>query len=291
MKHLFQLGFIAILFFFYSESYAQQVTNAKSKQKAIKVKNAGMDKERISDSEQGAISMQGAYAMYNQVMNDGTKDSVMGIEQLKIFTDRHMMYAHKNSGDSFATYGIGTYKVQNGKVVEHVFYTSGGGAGNDTFELDINLVNDGFTQIINFPGEQGRNFKLTEDYKSVGKNVASPLDGAWKQTRAVYTSKEGSITSNNNPTQFKVFQSGHFMWASTAQDSATKKPLSYFGYGTFGMTDDNKVKEENTNSTFAAALVGTPVTLDVKFTGKDVFQQSISWPDGSKSIEYYERLK
>ena len=72
-------------------------------------------------------SMQGVYNMLRQVVNNGTKDSVLGNEQLKIYTDRYMMYAHRIAGDSLAEYGVGTYSIQNGKLMEYVFYTSSGG--------------------------------------------------------------------------------------------------------------------------------------------------------------------
>lgn len=290
MKHLLNYGLVAILFFSYHSSHAQQVAKVKGKGDVSKVKGMNGNKSKQTKSGNGNISMQGAYAMYNQVVNDGTKDSVMGNEQLKIFTDRYMMYAHKNANDSTATYGVGTYKIQNGKVIEYVFYTSGDGARNDTFQLDINLANDGYTQIINFPAEQGRILKLTEDYKSVGKNITTPLDGAWKQTKSVYTMKDGKSIADNNRIQYKMYQSGYFMWANTVTDSATKKPVSFFGYGTFEMNSD-KATEVNTNSSFVTDLVGRPITLNIEFTGKDAYQQTIIWPDGTKSIEYYERLK
>jgi hypothetical protein len=281
MKHLLTVGLLAIFLFCYQHSHAQQVAKAKTKEGSTKVK--GTSKE--------SLQMRGAYAMYNQVANDGTQDSVMGHEQLKLFTDKYVMYAHKNSEDSLATFGIGTYKIQNGKVIEHMFYTASGGAHNDTFELAINKTGEGYTQVINFPEEQGRRFRLTEDYKTIGEKVTSPLDGAWKQTKVETISKDGAIETNNNPTQYKVFQSGHFMWGNTSMDSATQKPVSFFGYGTFKMNGNNQAIEVNTNSSFATELVGKPVTLDLQFTDKDHYQQTIAWPSGAKGIEYYERLK
>src|SRR6476620_810312 len=81
---------------------------------------------------QSNSSMKGAYSLTMQMVNDGNKDSVMQIQQLKIYTDKYMIYAHPLPGDSLADYGIGTYKLENGKVLEYVFYTSTGGSHNDT---------------------------------------------------------------------------------------------------------------------------------------------------------------
>ena len=103
--------------------------------------------------------------------------------------------------------------------------------------------------------------------------------------------KKGTTTVDNHPIQYKMFQSGYYMWANTYTDSATKKPLSNYGYGTFTMKGQKEASEVATNSTFTAALVGKPIVLQLSFTGKDAYQQTILWPDGAKSIEVYQRLK
>ena len=81
--------------------------------------------------------MAGAYALLRQMVNDGTKDSVIHIEQLKIYTDRYMIYAHQMPNDSLAEYGIGRYTVEDGKVIEDVFFTSANGDQNNKVELQI----------------------------------------------------------------------------------------------------------------------------------------------------------
>lgn len=289
MKHLLNVSLLAVILFCYSTGSAQQVAKAKTKDGITKVKGPGGEKEKNKGKE--SLNMRGAYSMYYQVANDGTQDSLMGNEQLKLFTDKYVMYAHKRPNDSLAEFGIGTYQIQNGKVIEHMFYTAAGGARQDTFELEINKTGEGYRQVIDFPELQGRRFKLIEDYTTVGKSVTTPIDGAWKQTRMVAISPAGDTAyRNETPTQYKVFQSGHFMWGNTVLDSATQKPVSYFGYGTFDM-NGNQVTEVNTSSSYATELVGKPMKLNIKLTGKDHYQQTIVGPDGWKQIEYYERLK
>ena len=235
--------------------------------------------------------MAGAYALLRQMVNDGTKDSVIHIEQLKIYTDRYMMYAHRMPNDSLAEYGIGRYTVEDGKVIEDVFFTSANGDQNNKVELQITKTGDGYTQVINFPPDsQGVRYTLTEDYKTVSRPVTTPLDGAWKQTKSTNIPQKGSIITNNNPAQFKVYQSGHFIWGNTQKDSATQKPLSYFGYGTFNMKG-NVVTEQSIQSSFASSLVGQPVTLQVQLTGKDAYTQTILWPNGDRTVEVYQRMK
>jgi hypothetical protein len=240
---------------------------------------------------QGQKPMQGAYRMTKQVVNNGTTDSVTGISQAKLFTDRYMVYVHALPGDSLAAYGIGTYKPVDGGIMEYVFYTSEGGAHLDTFKLNVTQTPDGFVQVINFSPASDTNFVLTEYYINNGKAMSSPLDGAWKQTKMEYTPKNGMPQTNTNPVQFKIFQSGNFVWVNTYTDSATQKPASAFGYGTFEMNGQNEVTETNTHSTYASQLVGKPVTLKIDLTGKDAYKQTMLLPDGSKQVEFYERLK
>src|SRR3989337_115651 len=80
-------------------------------------------------------SMAGAYYMTRQVINDGTKDSVIDRKQLKIYTDKHMMFATPNLTDSFATFGIAEYKFDGEKLYEYIFYRAAEGDQKDTAEL------------------------------------------------------------------------------------------------------------------------------------------------------------
>jgi hypothetical protein len=235
-------------------------------------------------------TMQGSYAMLMQNINDGLHDSILNVQQFKIYTDRHFMYAHALPGDSLAYFGIGTYRMDNGKLTEYPFYTSDGGARKDTIDISITKLGNGYVQVINFPPDsQGRKYTLTEEYGNVSSMAASTLDGAWKLTKSLFIPKTGATTTNNNPLQFKIFQAGHFIWASTYTDSATQKPVSTFGYGTFEMQGPNIMKERTTNSTFRASLIGKPVTVQVRFLGKDAYEQTIEWPTG-RSVETYQRL-
>jgi len=235
---------------------------------------------------QGNKSMKGAYALTRQTVND----TAMPIQQMKIYTEKYMIYAHPLPGDSVADYGIGTYKMDDGKVMEYVFYTSTGGAHNDTVQLNITKKGNGYSQLINFPSDSGQPFILVEDYDNVSKAVKTPLDGAWKQTGLVYMPKNGKAETSR-PTQFKVFESGHFIWANTGQDSATQKLRSTFGYGTFVMKGNNQSVETNDNSTYKYDLVQKPVTLQIDLIGKDAFKQTIMWPNGDKLVESYDRMK
>ncbi|HUQ97425.1 MAG TPA: hypothetical protein VM010_07160 [Chitinophagaceae bacterium] len=280
MKQLLTTGLGLILLLLVINSPAQEVAKA-----------ANPNAVAQGSVQQAGATMQGAYALNMQMINDGTRDSMINIQQFKLYTDRHFMYAHAEPGDSLAFYGIGTYSMENGRLMEYPFYTSASGARNDTFEIKITKLGNGYVQVINFPPDsQGRKYVLTEEYGNVSAHLSSPLDGAWKQTKSTFIPTTGAPVVTDNPTEFKVFQSGHFIWASTSVDSATGKPASYFGYGTFEMDGRNTAKERTTNSTFRTTLIGKPVRVQLEFMGKDGYRQTIVWPNG-KSVETYERLK
>jgi len=285
MKYLLKasLGWLLLLLVVCTQ--AQQVAKTNPTKTKEQVKG------NISMNNAAGAAMPGAYAMLMQISSDGTHDSILNVQQFKIYTDHHFMYAHALPGDSLAYYGIGTYRMENGRLFEYPFYTSAGGAHNDTFDILITKLGNGYVQVINFPPDsQGRKYLLTEEYGNVSTPFSSPLDGAWKQVKTQYIPKTGTATTDTHGTQFKVFQAGHFMWARTSMDSATNKPISTFGYGTFEMQGPNKFNERTTNSTFRTALIGKPVMVQLKFIGTDMYEQTIDWPDG-KSVETYQRLK
>jgi hypothetical protein len=236
------------------------------------------------------IEMIGSYQMTKQVLNDGTKDSAIDRKQLKIYTDQYMMYASPNVTDSFANFGIGKYKVEDGKVYEYRFYTAAEGERMDTFVLNIEKTYNGYKQVIENIPIDGKNYKLTEEYESVGTEQKSPLDGAWKQVRNIYLTAKGDSSVNNNPLEYKTFQSGYFIWAITVTDSTNKK-TSVFGYGPFDMMGETKIRESVANSTFVTGVVGKKYEVDILFNGNDSYKQTITFANGDKSTEVYQRQK
>ena len=236
-------------------------------------------------------NMRGSYIMFRQTINTGRGDSLLAVHQLKLFTDKFVMYAHRRSQDSLADFAIGTYEVKNGKVIERIFYDNNG-PQNLSYELNVVRDGSGYTQVVNFPASgQMAASVLTEDYKKFGRKMRSPLDGAWQQVKTISVSPDGKITTNDNPTQFKVFEAGNFIWANTEKDSLSGQYTARYGFGTFEMKNARQAAEINLSSTYASALVGKPVILDLNFPGKDLYEQTITYPDGSKYTEVYKRLQ
>lgn len=238
-----------------------------------------------------AINMKGAYSMVSQTINDGSKDSAINRRQMKIYTDDHVIYAAMRFPDSLASYAVGTYRAEeDGNVMEHYYYSSANQFTEDSFLLKIEKTDTGYKQVIEDLPSQGKNYTFTEVYKSLGKADSTPLNGAWKQTESFNIGTKGDTSANENIIQqLKVYQSGHFIWASTYMNSA-KRTLIFFGNGTFAMEGDTLSKETNTLSTFPP-LIDSTVNIQLEFMGKDSYKQTIVWPGAGKSVEIYERLK
>jgi hypothetical protein len=236
------------------------------------------------------FDIRGAHSMIKQVGNDGTKDTLLKKEQLKIFSDKFMMYASPRATDSFGEYGIAIYRQNRDTVKEFIFYTSSEGEVRDTALLFITKLPNGYRQVINYQDTSGT-FRLTEDYDRVGKEPKSPLDGAWTQQRDILIGKNGDTSRNIKKTQFKIYESGYFIWANPIKDPSSNNFVSTYGYGTFKMLNDKKSQETNINSTFYSSLVGRPVDIDIEMNGPDKYTQTIVGTNGEKSVEVYERLK
>jgi hypothetical protein len=243
-----------------------------------------------SCKHQAPVDMVGAYSLSTQVLNDGSKDSTIDRKQLKIYTSNYFMYASPNVTDSFANFGIGKYEVKGDKLYEYRFYTAEQGDKNDTFVLNIEKNPDGYQQVIDNINLSGKNYKLTETYQSASREAKSSLDGAWKQVKNVYIRKAGDSSVNNNPLEYKVYQAGYFIWAITVQDSARRK-TSVFGYGPFEVINQNKLKETLANTTFVSGLLGKTYEVDLEFPTADTYKQTITFANGDKSVEVYQRLK
>lgn len=235
-------------------------------------------------------SIAGAYYMTRQVINDGGKDSMIDRKQLKIYTDRYMMFATPNLTDSFATFGIAEYKLEGNKLSEYIFYRAAEGEEKDTAQLTIERTDKGYIQVIDNILFNGRPVKLTEEYERINRPQESPLDGAWKQVKNIFINQKGDSSVNQTPLEYKAYQSGYFIWAITTKDSANQR-TSVFGYGPFEMVNPTKSKETIQNSTFVSSLIGRTYEVDLEFTGTDTYKQTITFANGEKSIEIYQKLK
>jgi hypothetical protein len=236
-------------------------------------------------------SMPGVYKMLSQSVKGDKVDTVyMGLQQLKMYSDDYMMYAHFTTADSVSAFGIGSYTVSKDTVTENVVYNANDTAKNDmpaSFKLAITKTEKGYKQLI--PGIQwgDQKISLTEDYETVGTATKSPLDGTWKLVKSY--SVTGKDTTAGTSTQFKMYAGGYFMFGNTYSDSA-KKNHTGMGYGTFAMTGNNKSHEKVMVSTYYQ-IRGQEVDLDITMNGADEYTQTIKWNDGGTGVEVYQRMK
>jgi hypothetical protein len=238
------------------------------------------------------MSMPGAYQeLSTNIKTDKIDSSSTSVKQLKIYTMDYMMYANINSPDSVSSFGIGTYTINKDTVTENVIYNAWDSTMNDkpeTYILGIEKTNNGYKQVIeNMTGADSTHFKLTETYETVGTSTTTPLDGAWKETRA-YTIT-GKDTSWSNATQYKIYYAGHLIFGHTYKDSANKIHTG-IGYGSFTMTGTTKSKEMITACTYYEVR-GKTVDIDIAMNGTDEYTQTITNADGSKMTETYQRLR
>lgn len=235
--------------------------------------------------------MPGAYLMKSQTLNDGKTDTKYAtLKQLKIYTDSFFMYTQVNPPDSVSGFGIGSYTSDTGTVTENVIFSardSGFNANPASFKLNITKTPDGYEQVIPEIMSDSIKYKLTEVYESTGGSAKAPIDGVWREVNSY--SVNGSDTIKNVRTQFKAFYAGYFMFGSSYKDSASKNHTG-IGFGTFEMVGNDKMKETDLNSTFSI-IAGQSFNIDIEMSGTDNYKQTITNADGSKSVEFYERVK
>lgn len=240
----------------------------------------------------GNVEVAGAWTMLSQKIKGEKIDTTYtSIQQLKIFTGDYMMYANVNPADSSGSFGVGVYRSSGDTITEHVFYNSSDSSKDEdthTFKLAIEKTAKGYKQLIpDMANNAGEHFTLTEEYESAGADAKSPLDGLWKLTKYVVVNGKDSMVQPI--TQFKAYYGGHLIWGHTYSDSL-KKTHTGIGFGRFGMSGNNKVKETMIASTYSS-VKGQSFDIDVAMNGDDEFTQTITNKDGSKEIESYQRVK
>ncbi|CAN5369838.1 hypothetical protein BH20BAC1_BH20BAC1_20020 [soil metagenome] len=242
------------------------------------------------NSSNDVPDMPGTYLMNSQILkNDSTETKYTSLKQLKIYTDSFFMYTNVNPGDSVSAFGVGSYTPGNVMITENVIYSSADSTVGTpkSYDLTINKVHEGYTQVIPEIVVQGKPAKLTEDYREVGKELDTPLDGVWKEVRSYDI--VGNDTIPKNRVQYKAYNDGYFMFGHFLPDSS-RRGRTGIGFGTYEMINDSQIKETDLNSTYAI-IAGNSFMVDIAMDGSDRYVQTIIDSTGTKSVEHYERLK
>jgi len=243
-------------------------------------------------ADQKEAQVAGAWKMLSQnIKGEKTDTTYTTIQQLKIFTGDHMMYANVNPADSVSSFGVGSYSSNADTVTENVIYSSSDTSNDEashTYTLAIEKTAKGYKQVIpDIANMAGEHFKLSEEYETAGADTKSPLDGLWKLTK--YVTVKGKDSTVQSITQYKAYYGGQVIWGHTVTDSL-KKMHTGIGFGKFEMSGDNKAKETMVASTYSVVR-GQSFDIDIAMNGSDAFTQTITNPDGSKEIESYQRVK
>jgi hypothetical protein len=242
--------------------------------------------------KKGNVSLQGTFKMkYQRLKNDKTDTTYSSRKQMKIFTEDYMMYANINSPDSLSSFGIGPYSFEKDTISEYVIYSASDTIKTEnpgTYKLIINKTDKGFIQVIPNILTGGKYYELTEEYESIGNDVKSSLDGVWKKVKVTQI-KGKDTTTITSDVQYKIYYAGYVIWGNTWTDSLNKNHTG-IGFGKFEMNGKNKLKESMMESSYYTVR-GREFNIDIEMNGDDNYNQTINNADGSKSIEYYERLK
>ncbi|MEO6133825.1 MAG: hypothetical protein ABIP35_01655 [Ginsengibacter sp.] len=236
-------------------------------------------------------NMPGTYFMSYQILDDGKNETkYTDLKQLKIYTDDYFMYVQVNPKDSVSAFGVGSYTTDTATVMEHVMFSASDSNTSSTpatYNLHITKTPDGYQQVIPEIVSNSIKYKLTELYENSGTATTSPLDGIWRELKS-YT-LEGSDTIKNNRIQYKAFYKGYFMFGHSFKNN-TGKNHTGIGFGTFKTISDTKIQETDLNSTYSV-IAGQTFDIDIKMDGNDKFMQVIIYADGSRGVEFYERIK
>jgi hypothetical protein len=234
-------------------------------------------------------SMTGAYRMLSQYGNSQSIDTASTNPQLKIFTGNYVMYA-RHAGP-IAAFGVRQFIHEKRGIAERNIYGMSDTSEfvtPDVFHLEIDKTSIGYRQVIPSVKIMGQDFYIEEDYKRVDAGQASPVDGAWRLTRA-FTVK-GNDTTHLQIVQFKFYQSGNFIFGHSLRDSAFAVPHAGIGFGTFSMQGEDALVENVETSNYPS-IVGKSFNIKVMLSvPPNNLQQIVDELDGVKSVEFYERM-
>lgn len=241
--------------------------------------------------ETKSTSLVGVHKLDKQVITDGKTENVRNAEngdvQYKIYTQEGYFYIGI-AKDSSGGFGTGSYKQDGNTITESNTFNSGSLDTAWNVKLDITAAEKGFTQVIPEIMSGGTKYKLTENYTTVPATGTSALDGIWHQTKSltVKNAKDSVVDTYN---EYKVYNSGHFMWATKYNDTAAKKVTNLVGHGTFTL-NDNSLKEDLDLSNIKGAV--KKYDIKVTFNGADEYTQETA-DTVAKTVNFktYKRIK
>lgn len=244
-----------------------------------------------SQDDQPVTGLSGAYLLLSQSLEGSSADTTFTErKQLKIYTDRYMMYVRVSPEDSISSFGLGTFSINKGKLTEHIIYSATDSAENtNSFSGTVNISKrlKGYEQVIpQIVSERGK-VRLTEDYQLLASGLRSPLDGTWKLTAAYIINHKDTVY--NNAVKYKTYYKGNFSAGSFSTASPGEKH-TIAEYGTFRMIGKNGLKENVSYST-TSIRKGKSFDLEILMKGNDAFTVTSIPAAGIEKVEKYSRMK
>jgi hypothetical protein len=243
------------------------------------------------NSSSESVSQEGVFTLEKQVFDDGRAQTVNlsteGNLQYKIFTPNEYFYI-AIAKDSSAGFGVGKYTLKGNNVEETNIYNSIGLDTAMVAKLEISSTEKGYRQFIPSLIIRGVDYKLTEEYNKVKAEGSSELDGVWKQTKNLVVSSKDTTDGTYN--EYKIYQKGHFMWATRYLPDTTKKEYkNAVGHGSF--TLDKGALTEQLEQTNLPGIVGK-YQIKVTFNGKDEYtQETADTKNKTVGFKTYQRVK
>ncbi|MFM1794977.1 MAG: hypothetical protein RL642_1362 [Bacteroidota bacterium] len=229
----------------------------------------------------------GWYTMQSQVFTaNGVESTIDHAEQRKVYTDEYYAFTNMRE-DTTSSFGFGYYTFDGKKLVEHNIFSTGFLDTAKSFDLLIEPHEAGYKQIIPEIVIAGVPNRLVEDYYKINFNGKSDMDGVWKLEEYINIANGDTMRSKRN--QYKIFQSGYFMFVQSFVDPATNAPKKGFGFGDFKLEKD-QIIETNVFCSYPSVR-GVPIRINLTRDSEDSFTQTIvSDTNGSTSIEKYRRM-
>ena len=241
--------------------------------------------------ETKSTSLVGVHKLDKQVVTDGKTETVRttanGDVQYKIYTPEGYFYIGI-AKDSSGGFGTGTYKQEGNTITESNTYNSGSLDTAWNVKLEITAAEKGYTQVIPDFMSGGAKYKITENYTTVSTTGTSALDGIWQQTKSMDV-KDGKDTVVGTYNEYKVYNAGHFMWATKYNDTAAKKMVNMVGHGTFTLNNDALTEQLDMSS--RAGITGK-YAIKLKFNGADEYtQETADTVKKTVNFKTYKRIK
>jgi hypothetical protein len=236
------------------------------------------------------VSYAGVFKLEKETVSGNGMDTVLARNQVKIYTDRHYMYAGITP-DSSVVFGVGSYDLDTANSIdEHNMYNYKVLDSTQIFVVNIKRTPNGFKGVIpDWARSDAGTYKLTEVYTGLPLSGASALDGLWVLEKMYHI--KGSDTTLHHETRYNIFWRGHFMFINNyPTDALGTNMQNGFGFGTFGV--NGKRLTENIKLSGHPELATD--TLSANITLKDGDEYTSTYTDArtKESIkEVYRRIK